>query len=115
MLSQDKRNHHLPHLPSSRNDAQKQRREQENVVYLAIALLGGMLLIAKPALIVFVLMLMGYGKLYHVETHEKSRGLFREKQTEHALHLGPSRDHNGSRGASFPDLAKTLDRARMKN
>ncbi|KIW73900.1 hypothetical protein PV04_01980 [Phialophora macrospora] len=116
MLSQEKHNHRLPHLPCSKNDAQQQqRRAQENVVYLAIALMGGILLVARPALIVFVLLLMGYGKLYHVETHEKSRGLFREKQSEHALHLGPSRAHNGKGGASFPDLVKALNLPKMNN
>jgi hypothetical protein len=87
---------HLPHIHSSRSPRPKSRNaneplnlSQQNVTYLAVAVLGGALLIAKPALLIFVLALMGYGRYYHVETHERRRGLWGERETERSLHFGP--------------------------
>lgn len=113
MLSQGQDNHHRPHFPSLKKDSRNPQQAQQNVIYLAVALAGGLLLVTKPALILLVLALMGYGKYYHVETHEKSHGLFREKQSEHSLHLGPSHER-GVKRASFPDLAKTLNLPKVK-
>lgn len=83
-------------------------------MYLGVALLGGLLLVTKPILIILVAALMGYGKYYHVESHEKSNGLFAAKSTEHSLHLGPSRGDGGKSG-SFPDLSKTLNLPKAKH
>ncbi|OCT53164.1 hypothetical protein CLCR_11020 [Cladophialophora carrionii] len=72
-----------PLPPFPKNDATRKKQDaKQNVVYLAIALVGGVLLVAKPALILFALMLMGYGKLHHVKSHEKSHGSSQEEQTE---------------------------------
>ena len=107
--------HHHPHLPSSPSSSfsakKSPQQPQQNLIYLAIALLGVALLVAKPALLIFVLLLMGYGKYYHVEIHETRHGLLREKSSERSVHWGPDREHaargdRGFRRESLQDFAK---------
>jgi hypothetical protein len=103
--------HHLP-SPSNHAARQKQDEARQNLIYLSIAIAGGVLLITKPALIILVLALVGYGKLYHVETHERSGGLFRARQSERSLHLGPDQHQghgHGQKRTSLEDFARNLN------
>ena len=110
MFSRPENHPPRPHLPISKRNAQNPKMAQDNVVYLVVALMGGMILITKPVLTVFVLALMGYGKFYHINEHDKPRGLFtRENRSEHALHFGPSKERHDKKRASFQDLAKGLN------
>lgn len=118
--------HHLPHLPGSSPKKDPQLAQQkQNVIYLSIALMGGMILVTKPVLMLAVLLLMGYGRLYHVQTSGAAGGsgghLFSRHQDNHsdfALHLGPEQRNHGHRekrangsgsGLQLQDLARGLN------
>lgn len=107
MLSQDQASGHGRRRSSSKKDPQNFQPSQTQVLYAIIAIMGIIILITRPFLIVFALLLVGYGRYYHIETHKKPhRPWSRENHSEHALHLGPSHDQ---RQDSLEDLAKGLN------
>ncbi|OAG34082.1 hypothetical protein AYO21_11776 [Fonsecaea monophora] len=116
MFGQNQPRSHHPHLALSKTESRKQI-PQENCVYMAIALMGGLMLITKPALVVLALLLVGYGRLYHVERHEKSaRPWSREHRSEpYSLHLGPGREGPEQMRASLHDLTKGLSLPKSAN
>lgn len=126
MASQDRRySRQSRHFSSPSSSSRKDKKGNNDlpfshaqVVYACIALGGLVILLSRPFLVLIALVLAGYGRLYHVETHERGRhsgsgSLFsREKnnRSEHTLHLGPSRDRDGGgQDVSLHDLTRSLN------
>ncbi len=105
MLSKNKNLHHRQDSTKER-DPQNLRLSESQVLHLLVALMGIFMLVTKPVLILFVFLLVGYGRYWHVETQKiPHRPWSRESHSEHSLHLGPSHDQ---RHGNLHDLAKGL-------
>ncbi|OAP57961.1 hypothetical protein AYL99_07051 [Fonsecaea erecta] len=121
MLTQTQPRTHHTHLALSRKESRTQI-PQENCVYLAIALMGGMILVTRPVLVLLAFLLVGYGRLYHIEQHDdkSERRLFshepRRSGAEHSLHLGPGPGHQGheQKRAGLHELAKALNLPKVR-
>ncbi|KIW45661.1 uncharacterized protein PV06_04033 [Exophiala oligosperma] len=61
------------HMPSTKQDARPSNSSQIAPLYLLILAVGGIVLVTKPILIVLAILIVGYGRLYHVQPAKKSR------------------------------------------
>ncbi|KIW16157.1 hypothetical protein PV08_06208 [Exophiala spinifera] len=69
----DHHDHHH-HMPSIKHTHQP-RNAATNLapLYLLMLVVGGIILVTKPLLVLLVILLVGYGRVYHVEPAKKSR------------------------------------------